>query len=150
VAFVLIPERFHNAFSMSHWLAETVPSVLSQRLVLNYFAEGFFDEDVLRVTQAARLRRKSLLSALQTWPSNLIRYDPVKAGFHQSVWFNQDIDDLRVFEMGLANGIGIVPLSAYFRSDNAASGMSLSFAQINEEKIQAGLEQLLPIVQGCR
>jgi len=150
VAFVIVPERFHGAFSRSHRLAQTAPSVLSQRLVLNYFGQGYFDEDVARVTQAARLRRKALLSALETWSPNLISFFPVKAGFHQSVWFNEEIDDLRVFEVGLSKGIGIVPLSAYFRSDNGKSGMSLSFAQMNETKIQAGLEQLLPIVEGCR
>lgn len=146
LAFMVAPKKFHNALALACWLAKAVPSNLSQQLMLNYFVQGYFDEDVLRVTQAARLRRKALVETLQQWPAHLIEFSPVAGGFHQVLWFNDSIDDLRVFEKALARGIGVVPLSPYFHGDDYRSGISLSFAQMSEAKIREGLGLLLPVI----
>ena len=150
LGFLVLPKKFHNAFATASWLAQSTPSPLSQQLVLSYFHKGYFEEDILRVTQAARLRRQALLEGLAHWPCDLVSFIPVTTGFHQTIWFNQSVDDLRVFEKALSSGIGVVPLSPYYHGAETRSGISLSFAQMNETKIARGLAKLLPIVEGCK
>jgi len=151
-AYVVVPKKLQGRFLCRAELAGSAPSALSQSLLLNYFEQDYFSEDVLRVTQAARLRRQALLRGLADWPRDLISFEPVRGGFHQTVWFNQSVDDLRIFEKALVAGIGVVPLSPYYHgaSGLTGSGISLSFAQMSEERILAGLERLLPVVEECR
>ncbi len=149
LGYIVMPRAYRDAFIAQKWMAERHPSIVPQELALMLFQDGVFVEDSMRLTQATRLRRKALLAALEKWPPGLVRYTPVKAGFHQAIWFNETVDDLLVFERALARGIGVIPLSPYFFSESPKPGLSLSFVQMSEEKITQGMQQLLEIVQEC-
>ena len=150
LGYIIMPSVYRDAFIAQKWLAERHPSIVPQELALMLFQDGVFVEDSMRLTQATRLRRRALLAALEQWPAGLVRYTPVKAGFHQALWFNEPLDDLLVFERALAKSIGVIPLSPYYFSESPQSGLSLSFVQMSEEKIKEGMEQLLQVVEDCR
>ena len=151
LGFVLLPKQLHKTFVLTKWLAERHTSLLSQQLALKLMAAGEFDEDCLRVTQAARSRRKAMQEALKKWPQGLASWTPVKAGLQQPIWFEEGIDDLLVFERALAAGVGVIPISPYYRgSANTRHGLSLSFFQMSESKIEAGLARLLQVILSGR
>lgn len=150
LGFAVVPRWLQKSYFRAHWLTDRHPSIVTQELVLTLFKEGFFDEHQLKLAEAGRRRRKALLDALNRWPSGLISYQPVKAGFQQAIWFNEPIDDLQVFEQAMAQRIGVIPLSPYFSGAAGRTGLSLNFLRLNETLIREGLERLLKIILECR
>lgn len=148
IGFAVLPKIFQDSFVATEWLTERHPSLMPQELALLLFSEGVFLDDSHRLQQAARLRRRALLAALECWPQELVAFEPVKAGFQQAVWLKESMDDLLVFERALAQKIGVIPLSPFF-SENPKPGLSLGFVQMNEENIKVGMGKLLKVIEDC-
>ncbi len=151
IGFALLPARLRHSYFRTKWIADRHPSIISQTLLLELFQEGFFEDHFLKLTAAATQRRKHLLKELTKWPPDLVRFDDVRAGFHQAVWFaqSQRIDDLLVFERAMAAGVGVIPISPYFLKEKKRHGILLNFLRLSESDITEGCKRLLSIVRSC-
>jgi GntR family transcriptional regulator / MocR family aminotransferase len=147
LGFVVLPKRLHQSFIRTKWLVDRHTSSFAQQVALKMLVDGHLEEDALRIAQAARSRRSAMLAGLRQFPEDLISFTPVEAGFQQSFWFKKPIDDLLIFEKCLTAGIGVIPISPYFRNGEPRSGLSLSFMHMTEEKIQLGLAELLTVIK---
>jgi len=147
LGFVVLPKRLHQSWIRTKWLVDRHTSSFAQQVALKMLVDGHLEEDALRIAQAARSRRLTMLAGLRQYPEDLISFAPVEAGFQQSFWFKKPVDDLLVFEKCLTAGIGVIPISPYFRNCEAKSGLSLSFMHMTEEKIALGLRELLTVIE---
>jgi GntR family transcriptional regulator/MocR family aminotransferase len=146
LGYVVLPEWLQNSFALTRWLADRHNSIVPQQIALKIIADGGFEEDCMRVTQAARARRKVMLQELNRWPQHLVEWSPVTAGLQQPVWFKNGLDDLIVFEQALREGIGVIPLSPYHRTESVRHGLSLSFFQMDAGKIVEGMRKLAEVI----
>lgn len=146
LGYVVLPEWLQNSFALTKWLFDRHNSIVPQQIALKLIADGRFEEDCLRVTHAARARRKVMLDELSRWPQELVEWTPVKAGLQQPVWFKNDIDDLMVFEHALRKGIGVIPISPYYRTEKVRQGLSLSFFQMDAAKVSDGMRKLAQVI----
>jgi GntR family transcriptional regulator/MocR family aminotransferase len=150
LGFVVLPKRLQQSWIRTKWLVDRHTSSFAQQVALKMLVDGHLEEDALRIAQAARSRRLAMLEGLRQYPEDLISFTPVEAGFQQSFWFKKPIDDILVFEKCLAAGIGVIPISPYFRKCEPRPGLSLSFMHMNEEKIALGLRELLAVIQSVQ
>jgi len=118
-----------------------------QHLVAEIFRRGMFEEHTTKLLQLAQIRRKALLAGLAEWADGLISFKPVMAGFQQSIWLADGLDDLLIFERGLKEEVGVIPLSPYFFADEPRAGLGLNFLRLDERKISQGLAVLRRVVE---
>jgi GntR family transcriptional regulator / MocR family aminotransferase len=151
IGYALVPAWLKHGYFRTKWLDDRHPSTITQTLLLELFADGFFDDHFLKLTAAATQRRKALLRELLTWSPDLVQYDEIKSGFHQAIWFKPEsqIDDLLVFERAMREDIGFIPLSPYFLTEEKRSGLLLNFLGLPEKQITEGCRKLWSVILSC-
>lgn len=150
LGFIVARSPLLEALAKAKVLYDGENSVLSEKVALTLFEEGFFDEHYLKLMNACRARRQALISALTEWPDGLITYKAVSCGLQQSLWFREDIDDLLVFERALQQRIGVIPMTPYFHRQTPRPGLSINFARHTEAEIASGMKLLLEVILTCK
>lgn len=147
IGFIVARKPLAELIRQAKEITDHHTSIVSQQMALTLFTGGFFDEHYLRLMKACKMRRQAMNAELSRWPAGLIRFEPVACGFQQAIWFDENVDDLYVFEQALKVQIGVIPMTPYFHNSKPRSGLSLNFARNDEQQMRVGLAKLLNVVQ---
>ena len=114
-----------------------------------YFMEdGNYNAHLRRMKSAYRLRRDTLVYALEKHASQLLRPEPCRAGMHLIARFvDSSVSDQAMSQRLWNAGIDCLPLSLFVDQANVDPGLLLGFACAPETEIETNV---LSIVQFLR
>jgi GntR family transcriptional regulator/MocR family aminotransferase len=100
---------------------------------------------------ACRERLDALAHAIRRYASGALHLRPVQTGLHAVVDVAPDIDLDRLVVEAVANGVELMPLSAYFMEPaSAPNAIVLGFGAVDAHAIRRGMENLARAIEASR
>jgi GntR family transcriptional regulator/MocR family aminotransferase len=79
--------------------------------------------------------------------AGLLELGPMDAGMHTVGWLPPGTDDRQVSDELLAAGVDTVPMSRYWMSAGAASGLMLGYAAYTPPEIRDAVERMARVLE---
>lgn len=127
IGFAVVPAALIQAFVRARTLADRGPPVMLQATLAAFMRAGQLAPHVRRMRTEYARRRGALLDALARHCPGL---QPVMApgGLHMAATLPQGVNDTAVSRRARADGLAVLPLSAYFVGPARFPGLVLGFA----------------------
>jgi GntR family transcriptional regulator/MocR family aminotransferase len=151
LGFVIVPADLHRTFVAIRSASDLHPPAIDQLVVADLIADGHYDRHLRRMRAACRERLDALSHAIRRYASGALHLRPVQTGLHAVVDVSPDIDLDRLVVEAVANGVELMPLSAYFLERTAAPrAIVLGFGAVDAHAIRRGMENLARAIEASR
>jgi len=130
-------------------------AIVPQMVLADFMAAGHFGRHIKRSREAYAERRSAMLAGIASGLAGELQCGPSDAGLDLCVHFRRPLDERKVVQAALANGIELRPLS-YYASPFAvpecavAPGLLLGFAALDPPAIGRGLDVLGKVLRAQR
>jgi GntR family transcriptional regulator/MocR family aminotransferase len=151
LGFVIVPEDVHAGLVAIRRAADVHPPVFDQLVVADLIAEGHYERHLRRMRAVCRERLETLQDAVARQCRGALQVRPVHAGLHAVADVAEDVDLIRLCAAAAADGIELMPLSAYFTGEGPRPrAIVLGFGAVDAADVRKGVEQLAHAVERSR
>ncbi len=148
LGYLICPPGLGTALAAAETLLSQNVSLLQQKAMAYFMEDGNYNAHLRRMKSAYRLRRDTLVYALEKHASQLLRPEPCRAGMHLIARFvDSSVSDQAMSQRLWNAGIDCLPLSLFVDQANVDPGLLLGFACAPETEIETNV---LSIVQFLR
>jgi 2-aminoadipate transaminase len=120
-------------------------SALGQRLFEEYARRGWIDEQLVRSRALYARRCGRLLAALERSMPAGVDWTHPRGGFFS--WLTLPVDAADLARRAVEQGVAIVPGAPFFPDGRGTMNMRLSFSNVGDELIDAGIERIAELVR---
>lgn len=142
LGFLVAPASLHaplrKAKSVSDWHTE----VSVQAAAARFIDDGHLARHVRRMRGVYAQRHHLVTATLATELADQLRPIPSSAGLHVAALLRRHPDDAAVAAAAAADGVAVLPLSAYAINAPAPPGLLLGYGAIPTDRVAAGLRRL--------
>jgi GntR family transcriptional regulator/MocR family aminotransferase len=109
-------------------------SVLSQRIIAQFLAEGHFARHLKKMRVLYKERRAFTINAIESVFPGRFQIDQRNGGLLIAARFiRQEEDDIEIAETWNHAGLAVMPLSRWYESRRKVSGLVFGFTNVNSE-----------------
>ncbi len=149
LGYMVLPAALVQPMTAAKAATDTGCPSLEQLALADFMKEGHFDRHLRRSRTRNARRREALLSALQEHLGDQVEIGGVNAGLHILAWLRgfatRRLPALR--RRAAERGVGIYPVTPYYRQPPKKAGLLLGFASLQEKEIQQGIARLAEIIK---
>jgi len=142
VATVILPETMIDSFVQYKFSADFNTSTLSQGALEVYLKSGMFHYHLENVKQLYLNKMKKVLNACSTYLPSYITFTKPKSGFYLTIFLPSHIDVDQLIYLLQEKQIFVDNASRMYLVGNKQNAIRLSISQVNESKIDLGIQQL--------
>ncbi|MFM9106434.1 MAG: PLP-dependent aminotransferase family protein [Chloroflexota bacterium] len=142
VGWISAPEPLLRHFFAVKEVMSISNSRLATRVVYNAARDGFLDAHLAEVRDAYRLRRDTLLAAMEEYLPPQATWVRPEGGFFVWVDLPEDADTDALLAKAAANGVIFLPSSWFFPGRGRRNGFRLSFSAIPVEQMAEGVRRI--------
>ncbi|MEO8484535.1 MAG: PLP-dependent aminotransferase family protein [Acidobacteriota bacterium] len=143
LGFLIVPEDVHARLASIRRAADVHPPAFDQLVVADLIAEGHYERHLRRTRAVCRERLEALQDAVARQRKGALRLRPVHAGLHAVADVADDVDMKRLASSAIAQGIELMPLSAYFTEPGVEPhAIVLGFGAVDVADIRKAVEKL--------
>ena len=142
LSYVVLPEGLIRPFVQAKQLIDRGAPTLTQAAVADFMLEGHFERHLRHLRQAYGQRRQTMVAALQTHLSGLVRYADEPAGLHIMLYLPPGLPETAVVQAATAVGVGVYPAARYFMERPSPPAILLGFSGLSEAEIELGVTRL--------
>lgn len=150
LGYMVLPAALVAPVVAAKAVCDTGCSALDQVALADFMQEGHFDRHLRRSRTRNAKRREALLHALQRYLGDRVEVSGVNAGLHVLAWLQgfaaRRLPALR--RRAAEQGVGIYPVSPYYREPPKRAGLLLGFASLQEREIDEGIRRLASVLDG--
>lgn len=147
LGFMAVPPSLGVPFANAKSVIDRHPPLLEQVTLLEFFRKGLFAAHVRRMRQLYEARQNVLLQELAAKTGDFLSVESADTGMHLIGYLPPDVDDLAFCEAARARGVLLRPLSIYYLTSPARSGVILGFAAIPPRRTKWGAEKLAAVIE---
>jgi DNA-binding transcriptional MocR family regulator len=119
---------------------------LAQACLLDLF-DGILNDHASRLREAYRIRRDTILSALQSELGNQASWVAPQGGFFIWLTLNAEVDAHALLSRAAAAGVTYVPGSAFQPDSRVTASLRLSFSAAPLERMEEGVRRLAKVLR---
>ena len=149
LGWLAVPRRLSDRVAEAKMAADHGSSAFDQLALADFIERGELDRHLRRMRSVYRLRRDTLLSALERHLP-MLRPTGASAGLHVLAWLPADIDEDRLTAEASRRGVELVGVASAFTGDPSRGGIVFGYGAIDHRRIEAGLERLATILPGSQ
>jgi 2-aminoadipate transaminase len=124
--------------------------VLTQHLAARWMSTGAHERHLVHISGVYEKRARSMLSSIEQRLEDEVVVTTPKGGHHVWVTFRRPIDERVLMTESLRQGVSFTPGGATTVEGDGLSGLRLSFALLEEERIDEGVRRLAAAVRAAR
>jgi len=136
-----------DAFVTMRLVVSRHPPLLEQHVLAAFIAEGHFARHIRRMRALYAHRQQVLVDTAQRELGGLLHVPPADAGMHLVGWLPDGVDAKAVSRRAAAQGIAVVPLSAYTLAARCPPALVLGYTALNEGAIHRSMRRLAHALQ---
>ena len=148
LSYAVLPEGLVRPFVQAKQLIDRGAPTLTQAAVADFMREGHFERHLRHLRQAYGQRRQTLVAALLTHLSGLVRYADEPAGLHVMLYLQEKLSETAVVQAAAKMGVGVYPAAPYFMTQLAPPAILLGFSGLSEPEIEEGVARLGSAISG--
>lgn len=115
---------------------------LSQAVLLRFLESGRLDAHVKRMVEAGRARLARVVQSCQAWLPAGTKWTQPQGGMNVWVSLPEPLDASALMEKAFAAGVAYLPAKYFAVGLAEPGGLRLSFAHLQEERIEEGIARL--------
>lgn len=142
IATVVLPEKMITPFVHYKSSADFNTSTLSQGALEIYLKNGMFQYHLKNIKKLYLKKMKTLLEACSLYLPNYIQFTKPKNGFYLTIFLPLNIDVDKLIYQLHEKHIYVDNASRMYLAENKQKAIRLSISQVNEDKINHGIQQL--------
>lgn len=128
IGFVTCRGRFREHIVRLKAASSGPGETLNQRALAEFLTGGEYSRHLERILPVYRLRRNSLLDALEAYFPGEVHWTVPTGGFFVWVWLPQQVSSLAFFRLALKSGITIAPSVVFYPGAVAQNAIRLAFS----------------------
>ncbi len=148
LGYLVLPAALVTPVVTAKAVCDTGCAALEQLALADFVQEGHFERHLRRSRARNAKRREALLSALDKHLGDRVEITGVNAGLHVLIWL-RGIAGRRVSALrrrAAEQGVGIYPVTPYYRDPPKTAGLLLGFASLQEREIDEGIRRLASVL----
>jgi GntR family transcriptional regulator/MocR family aminotransferase len=149
VGYAVLPRRLLEPFVAAKSLADRQTATLDQQVLADFLRGGHYLRHLRAMGRLYRARRDALLAALGQSLGDLVEPGGAGAGLHLVAWLSPGLDERRIADAALDQGVAVYPIGHFALGLPTRSGLLMGFAALQPATIRAGVERLAAIVRGA-
>ncbi|WP_342601080.1 PLP-dependent aminotransferase family protein [Psychrobacillus sp. FSL H8-0483] len=150
IATVVLPETMIDSFVHYKFSADFNTSTLSQGALEIYLKSGMFHYHLENVKPLYLNKMKRVLNACSTYIPSYISFTKPKSGFYLTIFLPSHIDVDQLIYLLHEKQIYVDNASRMYLVGNKQKAIRLSISQVDESKIDLGIQQLAAcIIEMC-
>lgn len=145
LGYLIVPPPLVELFKQARRYLDGGTSVIPQAALSEFMSRGYFASHVRRMRKLYQVRQQHLHQQMAKSLAGFFQHLPSDGGMH-SIYLCDGRTDQSICKRAQQAGLGIQPLSPYYRGDHALQGLILGFAGFDTPVISnavATLAQLL-------
>lgn len=147
LGYLIVPPGLVEPFARARAAVDRHPPALEQAVVAEFIADGHFARHVRRMRALYAERQATLLQLLQGEASKWLEAEPVDAGMHLAAWLRAGMDDARVAQRLLDEGVIASPLRALSVVAPPRGALLLGFAAFDRRTMERALETVCRVLR---
>lgn len=143
LGYFVVPDSLTERLDRS--IGSYLPAVplLIQAAAAEFIDKGHFATHIRKAKRVYRERYQALASALERHMADYLELIPTETGFHALALFKQDLDERRIAELAMEQGLLVRPLSNYCIEPLASlRGIALGYGCITPGEIETSIISL--------
>jgi GntR family transcriptional regulator/MocR family aminotransferase len=141
LGYVVAPAPLIDAFAGARALLDRHSPTADQHVLAAYMREGFFEAHIRRIRGVYAARRATLIAALERHMPRGGTLQPSDQGMHLLLWLPKGVDDVRLAETALADGIVVRPISPMYKL-TPRPGLMLGFGGFSPDELETAARRL--------
>ncbi|WP_017652794.1 PLP-dependent aminotransferase family protein [Fortiea contorta] len=146
LGYLVLPHTLVDVFTRAKWLADRQSSLLEQHALTDFINEGHLERHIRRMRSLYDQRRQTLVKSLAAHFGDKVTIIGENAGMHLMVKINTTLSDQEIVQGAAHLGVGINAAHSYYLKTSPGSEFVLGYAELNEQKIQDGIDRLAQII----
>ena len=147
-AWIVGPQEIVRRIELSKETADLCSSTLGQLLILEFLRRGWMEPHLERVREFYTAKSEAMDQALGESFAGVARWRKPDGGLFQWVELLAEIDTLKLLhEIIDEHKIAFIPGAPFFVDGSGASTLRMSYSNVSDEKISAGVGKLGEIVR---
>lgn len=153
VGWMVAPERVRKFLQIAGEAVTICPSVLSQRLVLGFMAEGMWEPHTRRTAALYKERCEAVLAACEKYMPEGTTWTTPSGGFFTWLTLPEGgkyADAAEALAPAIENGVVFVPGSAFFETvdgkNPGANQLRIAFSSVEPSVLEEGVRRLAEVL----
>lgn len=147
VGTVILPERMIPSFMDYKFSADFNTSPLSQGALEIYLKSGMFQYHIENIKRKYMRKMASLIEACELYLPSYVQFTKPRSGFYLTIFLPSQLDVDQLVQILHEKQIYVDNASRMFLAENKQKAIRLSISQVNEEKINVGIQQLATTIR---
>ena len=150
LSYLVVPAALRDLFARGRAALGRQAPLMEQVVLTAFFAEGHFARHLRRMNGIYQERQVTLIESVRQRLAGELEIKPTATGLHVMGWLPPGVDDRRVWQLALARGVDVPPLSAHARLPQPRGGLVLGYACVRPPEIRVGVDQLAVALDAVR
>jgi GntR family transcriptional regulator/MocR family aminotransferase len=142
LSYLVVPAASVDLFARGRAALAREAPVMEQVVLTEFFTEGHFARHLRRMNGIYQERQAILIEAVRQRLAGELEIKPATTGLHVMGWLCPGVDDRHVWQLSMARGVDVPPLSAHTLCPQPRGGLVLGYACVSPPEIRAGVDQL--------
>jgi GntR family transcriptional regulator / MocR family aminotransferase len=147
LGYLVVPDPLTKEIARASRLLQVGQSILEQRMVASFMAEGHFARHLRRMRSLYAARRNALAEALDAVFGDRINLQLQAGGMHLIARFTDSPDDAELSRRAVSQGLAPVALSSLTVQHPYGTGLLLGFTNIPATEALAAAERLAKAIR---
>ncbi|WP_263416359.1 MocR-like pyridoxine biosynthesis transcription factor PdxR [Terriglobus albidus] len=146
IGFIVVPERFVEAFRIARSFMDRHAPTLDQAVLTEFINEGHFGRHVRKMRQVYSERSQLLTDEANRRLSGLIEVEHAQSGMCTVAWIKTRITEMGLTRRAKQLGLEVSPISSFVSKYEQKPALFLGFAGCNANEIKRGVSVLEAIL----
>jgi GntR family transcriptional regulator/MocR family aminotransferase len=150
LSYLVVPAASLDLFARGRAALGREAPIMEQVVLTEFFNEGHFARHLRRMNGIYQERQTALIEAVRQKLAGELEIKPTSTGMHVMGWLLPGVDDRHVWQLAMARGVDVPPLSAHAMLPQPRGGLVLGYACVSPPEIRAGVDRLARALEAMR
>ncbi len=150
LGWLVVPPALVEAFLKAQSDYGSLASIVAQPALAEFISTGRFAAHIRKMRKLYAARQRHLVAEINRVCADLLVTTPQDGGMHLVAKFSPDVPecltDFAICKSAAERGLGVRPLSRFYKAANPQRGLVIGYACVDESEITAGVEVLAGIL----
>jgi GntR family transcriptional regulator/MocR family aminotransferase len=146
LAYIVVPEGLVEAFAAARTIVDGFSPSFMQAVMTDFITAGHLSSHIRRMRALYHERRDVLLDALARRLAGRIEVRNSDTGLYATGFLKPGVDDRDLSRRAALKGLDLPPLSRYYHTRHALSGLLFNYASVAPADIRRGIELLATLL----
>jgi GntR family transcriptional regulator/MocR family aminotransferase len=146
IGYLVLPPALVEDFKKVRAAMSRQPPGVDQAILAEFIREGHLERHIRATLRVYQERQEALIQTLKEEASGLLETSPTRTGMYLIAWLNPGVDDSAVAKAAAADGVDVIPLSAFSLVQTRRRGIVLGYSGYDVNRIRSAAKRLSTVL----